>query len=89
MGRPEDPIFFLQGEGELWAGGLVSIAILVLVCFAYAFPIGYVRQYPAKQVAPSTFACDPSLRDVKYETDLKSLAVPISAEERPMFDLLN
>ena len=70
-------------------GGLASFAIVTLVIFAYAFSSGYVRQYPAEQVTPSTFACDTSLRNAKYEAGLKSLAVPISEEEQPMFDLLD
>jgi hypothetical protein len=70
-------------------GGLASFAIMVLVICAYSFSSAYLRQYPAEQVGPSTFACDTSLRNAKYDTGLQSLSVPVSEEEQPIFDLLD
>ncbi|CAF3115372.1 unnamed protein product [Rotaria sp. Silwood2] len=79
----------LIGEGELWMGGLASIAIVLITVMAYAFAISYLNQYPSEKVGPSTFACDTTIRNAKFQSSLQALAVPISDEEQPMFNLLN
>ncbi|CAF1380842.1 unnamed protein product [Rotaria sordida] len=79
----------LVGEGELWIGGLASIAIVLITAMAYAFAILYMNQYPSEKVGASTFACDTTIRNAKFQTSLQALAVPVSDEEQPMFDLLN
>jgi hypothetical protein len=79
----------LQGEGELWVGGLVSFAIIVLVSFAFAFSSGYLGQYPVETAGPSNFACDTTIRNSKFDTSLLSLAIPPSDNEQIMFNLLN
>ncbi len=79
----------LQGEGELWVGGLVSIAIIVLVSFAFTFSSGYLRQYPAEKTTSSSFACETTIRNAKFDTNLLSLSIPPGEEEQLMFDLLN
>lgn len=70
-------------------GGLVSFAIVVLLIFTYTFSANFYQQYPIENVGPSTFACDETIRNAQFESSLQSLAVPISKEEQPMFDLLN
>ncbi|CAF3748534.1 unnamed protein product [Adineta steineri] len=79
----------LVGEGELWIGGLMSIAVVVLVSFAAVFSSGYLRQYPAEKSSPSSFACDTTIRNAKFDTNLLSLSIPPSDEEQTMFDLLS
>ncbi|CAF4628565.1 unnamed protein product, partial [Rotaria magnacalcarata] len=37
----------LVGEGELWIGGVASIAIILVTAMAYAFAILYLNQYPS------------------------------------------
>lgn len=56
---------------------------------AYAFAMSYLNQYPSEKVGPSTFACDSTIRNAKFQSTLQALAVPVSDEEQPMFDLLN
>jgi hypothetical protein len=56
---------------------------------AYAFAGSFLNQYPAEKVGPSNFACDTTIRNAQFESSLQALAVPISDEEQPMFDLLN
>jgi len=56
---------------------------------AYAFAISYLYQYPSEDVGPSTFACDVTIRNAKFDTSLQALAVPISDEEQEIFDFLN
>ncbi|CAF1390084.1 unnamed protein product [Rotaria sordida] len=79
----------LINEGKMWIGGLVSLAIMVLLLFAYTFSIRFYQQYPSHNSAPSTSACDEIIHNVKYESGLQSLSITASKEEQPMFDLLN
>ncbi|CAF1388015.1 unnamed protein product [Rotaria sordida] len=79
----------LINEGKMWIGGLVSLAIIVLLSFAYTFSIRFYQQYPSHNSAPSTSACDEIIHNVKYESGLQSLSITASKEEQPMFDLLN
>ncbi|CAF1136567.1 unnamed protein product [Adineta ricciae] len=79
----------LIGEGELWIGGLVSFAVVVLVSFAYSFSHRYLYQYPIETTSDSYFACDPSLRNAKFQTNLQSLSIPPTDAEQKMFYLLN
>ncbi|UJR32396.1 hypothetical protein I4U23_019858 [Adineta vaga] len=79
----------LIGEGELWVGGLVSFAVVVLVSFAYSFSNRYFHQYPIETTTDSYFACDPSLRNAKFQTNLQSLSIRVTVAEQKMFELLN
>ena len=56
---------------------------------AYNFAISYLNQYPSEKVGPSTFACDETIRNAKFESSLKSLAVPESEVEQVMFEMLD
>ena len=56
---------------------------------AYRFALSYVSQYPAEKVGPSSFACDETIRNAKFDSSLEALSVPISDIERPMFAALN
>jgi hypothetical protein len=68
---------------------MASIAIIVLVSFALVFSTGYLNQYPAEKRNPSSFACDTTIRNAQFDTNLLSLSIPPSDEEQNMFDLLN
>ncbi|CAF2732447.1 unnamed protein product [Rotaria sp. Silwood2] len=76
-------------EGELWVGGLASFSLVVMVSFAYVFSNGYFKQYPIETTSDSYFACDPAIRNAKFQTNLESLAIPPSETEKNMFELLN
>jgi hypothetical protein len=56
---------------------------------ACVFAISYLYQYPSEKVGPSSFACDVTIRNAKFESGLQALAVPISDEEQPIYTLLN
>ncbi|CAF2152997.1 unnamed protein product [Rotaria magnacalcarata] len=75
-------------EGDIWIGGLVTIALVVLVAQAYNFSTKFVAQYPAEKVGDSNFACDISLRNAVFETVLQSLAIPRSNDESVIYDML-
>jgi hypothetical protein len=79
----------LIGEGELWVGGLASFCIIVLVTFAYTFSGQYYKQYPIETSSSSSFACDLSLRNAKFDTTVQSLSIPHAHLEQAMFDLMN
>lgn len=79
----------LIGEGELWIGGLVSFALIVLIIYAFWFGSVYINQYPIETSADSNFACDQSLRNAKFSSSLQLLALIKSEEEKPIFDLLD
>ena len=79
----------LIGEGEMWVGGLTSLALVVLITFAFWFGSVYVKQYPIETASDSTFSCDPSLRNAKFSSSLQLLALLRTDEEQLVFDLLD
>ena len=56
---------------------------------AYVFAMSYLNQYPSEKVGPSTFSCDTTIRNAKFQSSLQPLTIPVSSEEQPMFDMLN
>ncbi|CAF1120920.1 unnamed protein product [Adineta ricciae] len=79
----------LVGEGELWLGGLASLAVVLISVMAYAFSVSYLNEYPAEKTNGSRFSCDKTLRNAQFDSKLEALAVPVSDEEQVIFDLLN
>ena len=79
----------LQGEGEMWLGGIASLAVILITVMAYNFAMSYLKQYPAERVGPSSFACDETIRNAKFESSVKALAVPVSEVEKPIFVALD
>ncbi|CAF1003158.1 unnamed protein product [Adineta steineri] len=82
----------LIGEGEMWIGGLISAAIIVLVVSAYSFSNSFLRQYPIEDITHnSSFACDVTLRNAKFSTTTQQRWDPrrSTKESQTMFDLLN
>ena len=77
-----------QGEGELWLGGMASLAVILITAMAYNFAMSYLNQYPAESVGPSSFACDETIRNAKFESGLKAQSVPVAEVERPIFNAL-
>jgi hypothetical protein len=76
-------------EGELWGGGLASLSLLVLLIFAYNFSGSYIKQYPIETSLPSAFACDETIRNAKFQTNLQSLSTPRIDDEQVIFDMLD
>ncbi|UJR28926.1 hypothetical protein I4U23_010145 [Adineta vaga] len=79
----------LISDGEYWISGLVSFSVVVLVGFSYAFSNEYLRQYPIEKPSDAYFTCDKSMRNAKFDTNVQSLAIPLTHDEQEMFDLLN
>jgi hypothetical protein len=77
------------GEGEMWAGGLGTLCIVLLCTYCYVFSALYYNQYPIEAVGPSTFTCDTTLMNAKFDSSLRSLSVPVEDNVQAMIDLLN
>jgi len=78
------------GEGEMWVGGLASLAIIVLVSFSYWFSVSFIRRYPIEEVfEPATFSCDKRLINARFSTGLEVLDIPKSNDSQLIFDLLD
>ncbi|CAF0880425.1 unnamed protein product [Adineta ricciae] len=76
-------------EGESMIGGLGTLAFLVAIIVITCFGILFLQQYPIETASTSSFACDASMRNAKFETNLQSLSIPVSNDEQQMFDLLD
>jgi hypothetical protein len=73
----------------MWLGGLASMAVLLITVMAYYFAISYLNQYPAEKVGPSTFACDTTVRNAKFQSTLQARSVPLTDDEQPIFTMLD
>ncbi|CAF2521224.1 unnamed protein product [Rotaria sp. Silwood2] len=79
----------LIGNGELWFGGLVSFSVIVLIVYSFWFGTVFFIEYPIETSNDAYFACDTSLRNIKFSSALQLLATIKSDEETPIFDLLD
>ena len=78
------------GEGELWIGGLGTLAVLVLISFSYWFAASFIQRYPIEEIVePAAFSCDPSLVNAKFSSGLDLLSLPKSTDAQPIFNLLD
>ena len=78
------------GEGEMWAGGLATLAIVVLVSFSYWFSASFIQRYPIEEIfEPARFSCDQAIINAQFTSGLELLALPKSPEVQPIFDLLD
>ncbi|CAF4751112.1 unnamed protein product [Rotaria sp. Silwood1] len=93
-GRHKAKIVFkhtdIIGEGEKLAGGLATLAVLVLISFSYWFSISFLRRYPIEEISePARFACDQSLINAQFSSGLVLLDIPKLEKEQPIFDLFD
>ncbi|CAF3589638.1 unnamed protein product [Rotaria sp. Silwood1] len=79
----------LIGNGELWFGGLISFAIIVLIIYSFWFGTVFVVKYPVETSSDSYFVCDTSLRNTQFSSALQLLATIKSVDETPIFDMLD
>jgi hypothetical protein len=79
----------LIGNGELWFGGLISFAMIVLIIYGFWFGLAFAVKYPIETSSDADFACDTSLRNVQLSSGLQLLATIKSSEETPIFDMLD
>ena len=56
---------------------------------AYNFALSYLNQYPAEKVGPSSFACDETIRNAKFDSRLRALSLPVPDTEQPILDVLD
>ena len=70
-------------------GGIASIAVILITAMAYRFALSYLAQYPAEKAGPSSFACDDTIRNAKFESKLRALSLPVPEMEQPMFEALD
>ena len=82
----------LIGEGELWLGGLLTLAIVVLIVFTCKFSVSFNALYPIETLASQmgeSSSCDSDLINAKFSSSLKLLATRKQPDERPIFNLLD
>ena len=79
----------LIGNGELWFGGLISFAMIVLIAYSFMFGSFFVKKYPIETSTDAEFACDPTLRNTQFTSTLQLLATIKSDEEKPIFRLMD
>ena len=82
----------LLGEGEIWFGGLMSFAIIVLLAFTSKSAISFARLYPIENVSSnneSTITCEPILPNVKFSSVLQLLSIGQHEDEKPIFTMLD
>ena len=72
----------------MWLGGVASLAVILITVMAYHFAVSFLNQYPVENSEPSSFACDETIRNAKFESSLKALSVPVAEIEQPIFDAL-
>ena len=80
----------LIGQGELWFGGLISVALLVLAIFAAKFGHSYYYRYPIeKQTCGKSDSCEfNNMYNTKFDTSLQFLSASAKQYEQ-IFSLLN
>ena len=82
----------LIGEGQLWLGGLITLAIITLINLTCKFSISFSDLYPIESVlsdARAAISCDSSLINAKFSSSLQLLSTRKHDEEKPIFDLLD
>ncbi len=82
----------LIGEGELWFGGLMTFAIIVLLVFTCKFSISFARLYPIEALPSDdqgTDACHSALPNAKFTSGLQLLSILQHAVDEPIFKMLD
>jgi hypothetical protein len=82
----------LIGEGEMWFGGLVTFAIIVLLVFTCRFSVSFARLYPIETV-PFDYdegdACHSTIPNAKFTSGLQLLSILRRKDEEPIFKMLD
>jgi hypothetical protein len=79
----------LIGNGELWFGGLVSFAMIVLIVYSFLFGYLFLGKYPIEASTDASFACDTQLRNAQFSSNLQLLTTIRTDEEAIIFQLLD
>jgi hypothetical protein len=79
----------LIGNGEMWFGGLISFAVIVLIVYGYWFGAVFISEYPIETATDANFACDTSLRNAQFSSALQLLTTIKSDAQQPIFTMLD
>lgn len=82
----------LIGEGQLWLGGLASLAIIVLIGFACKFSMTFHHLYPIEHInniERMRVLCDSNLLNAKFSSSLQLLSTLKHDNEKPIFVMLD
>ncbi len=82
----------LIGEGEVWFGGLWTVAIVVLIVFTCKFSFSFNRLYPIETISldvQMTASCNSILPNTKFTSALQLLSMLQHDEEKLIFTMLD
>jgi hypothetical protein len=81
----------LIGEGEVWFGGLLTFAIVVLIAFTCKFGVSFSRLYPIEAITSDTklAACNFISPNAKFTSGLQLLSIAQHDEEQRIFTMLD
>ncbi|CAF1311465.1 unnamed protein product [Adineta steineri] len=82
----------LVGEGEVWFGGLITFAIIVLLVFTCKFIVSFTQLYPIETISSNTeetSTCEPLISNTKFTSGLQLLTIGQHDEEKPIFTMLD
>ena len=82
--------FDLIGDGQLWFGGLISIAIIFIGIYALRFGFAYYNRYPSEAYVcdESNFCNENKFYNAKFQTSLQLIDVSLQ-QYKPIFKLLD
>lgn len=79
-------------EKQFWLGGLISLSLFVLICFAGWFSMSFALLYPIEQTSSqeqASVVCDQLLINAKFSSSLQLLSTSKHIDEKPIFSLLD
>lgn len=79
-------------EGELWLGGLLTMAIIVLFIFTCKFSVSFTKLYPIASVPKpddEMDSCSLVRPNVKFNSGLQLLSIPRHKEQEQIFKMLD
>ncbi len=82
----------LVSEGELWLGGLLTFAIVILIVFTCKFSASFARLYPIETIssyAQMTTSCDFIAPNALFTSGLQLLSIGQHDEEQRIFTMLD
>jgi hypothetical protein len=82
----------LIGEGEVWFGGLWTVAIVVLIVFTCKFSFSFNRLYPIETISldvQMTASCNSILPNTKFTSALQLISILQHEKEKLIFTMLD
>ena len=84
--------FDLIGGGKLWFGGIISLAIIILIGFTWKITLSFSQRYPIEstsQTSSTSLLCESNLLNSKFSSALQLLSTLKHEQEKPIFQLLD